>query len=443
MKVRIVLLVAVLAAFALVTSQRSETPSATADAIKTTWVSGLKNPRGLAVNSVHDVLIAEQGTGANDARLLSTRDLNGDGDAMDAGEISVIAENLPSVLAGPPGEEGVAGVSAISRDAGGTYWVLAVMGESASGWLGKIVDGAFVPVADLGAYEAANDPNGDGIDSNPYDLVVGADGLIYVDDAAGNDTLRVDPTTGVITTYAVYQDFPNPTPIGPPTIDAVPTGIDLQADGRLAIIFLSGFPFPQTGSYIAVLEDRNGDGDARDAGEALWISTGATATTDLTHNSDGVRYVTEVSTNLTDETNAPPGDIFQYSPNGNVLIVGGLIGPTSLTYDGRALYVSEEFAGTISRVSNWPYAGIDRSVKLLPGWNQVTYSGVTRRLDQALTGISDDIGVIYSFGNADKKWSSYDPAGPAALNTLNILDAEQIVWINVTGAQPVLWYMEL
>ena len=45
-------------------------------------------------------------------------------------------------------------------------------------------------VADLAAYEEANDPAGEGVDSNPYGLLRLRDASI-VTDAGGNSLLRV------------------------------------------------------------------------------------------------------------------------------------------------------------------------------------------------------------------------------------------------------------
>lgn len=447
MKLSLAVFLAVFSAVVGLLTLSPGAPVALADATKTTWFAGLNNPGGIIVNAAGDVVLTEGGTGNNDARLLATRDLNADGDAMDAGEMSIIADGLPSIsFSDPTGEEGVFGVADVARDADGNYWILApVVGdEGPSVWIGMIdQNGDFDPLADLGAYEAANDPDQDGVDSNPFAFIVGPDGMLYVNDSGGNDTLKVNPATGTITTYAVYAEFPNPTPIGPPTMDAVPTGIEVDQDGGITVIFLTGFPFPQGGAFAAALFDENEDGDALDPDEVFFIPTGATATTDLGHTPNGVHYAVEVSTDLQDEANAPPGALIQYSPNGNVIVMDGLIGPISMAVRGDdEIFVSELFSGTISRVANLPAATIDRAVELLPGWNLVTYTGEAADIDVAFGDVLDDVGIIYGFANANEMWTSFDPNVPIALNSLFFLETEQVVWVNVTADHPVTWYME-
>ncbi len=442
MKVSLGIFLAVFSALVGLLALNASTPNVLAEATKTVWVADLNNPGQVTVNSDGDIVIAEGGTGVNDGRILATRDLNADGDAMDAGEMTVIADGLPSISAGEPGEEGVFGTIAAVEDANGTYWVLNAMDAEPfpTGWVGSIVNGDFVPLADLGAYEAANDPDQDGVESNPWDLVIGTDGMIYVNDAAANATLKVDPDTGDITTYAVWPEFDNPLDFGPPTMDPVPTGIEVDPDGLLVTVFLTGFPFPQGGAYAAGMFDE--DGDVLEEGETFAFMTGLTATTDLTHDENNVHYAVEVSTNLADEENPPPGRLMQYSPSGNVVVMDGLIGPISVAYHDGAFYVTELFAGIVSRIDNEPPAMIERSVLLLPGFNFVAYTGIATDVETSLGDLLDDISIIYSFDNASKEWSAFDPDAPAALNDLG-LEVEQVVVLNVTADTPIVWNMEV
>jgi hypothetical protein len=265
--------------------------------------------------------------------------------------------------------------------------------------------------------------------------------MIYVNDAAGNTTLKVDPATGDITTFAVWPEFDNPLDFGPPTMDPVPTGIEVGPDGEIVLVFLTGFPFPQGGADAGVAFDGDGDGDALEDGETFTFPVGGTALTDLTHDENNVHYAVEVSTDLSDEENPPPGLLIQYSPSGNVVVMDGLIGPISVAYHDGAFYVTELFAGIVSRVDNEPPATVERSVQLLPGFNFVTYTGAPTEVEETLGDLLDDIGIIYAFDNASEAWTAFDPSAPAALNDLTFLEAQQIVVINVTAATPIVWDM--
>jgi hypothetical protein len=63
--------------------------------------------------------------------------------------------------------------------------------------------GEVTPVAELGSYEADNNPDGTDVNSNIYGMALGDDGQLYVADAGGNTIYSVDPATGDITLVGV------------------------------------------------------------------------------------------------------------------------------------------------------------------------------------------------------------------------------------------------
>lgn len=93
--------------------------------------------------------------------------------------------------------------------------------------------------------------------SNPYGLI-GTDegeegnhhgdhededeGTLFVVDAGRNALLEVDIETGAYSVLTQFPSIPNPTPIGGPFIEAVPTSIR-EFDDRLLVTLLRGFPF--------------------------------------------------------------------------------------------------------------------------------------------------------------------------------------------------------
>jgi hypothetical protein len=130
--------------------------------------------------------------------------------------------------------------------------------------LGRVVklrpfDGAR-SLADLAAYEAANNPDqgdvGSEIDSNPYGLLGNWHGRTVATDAGGNSVLAID-RKGRITTLAVLHVSMVPAPpflgLPPGTLipmQAVPTSVVRGPDNALYIGQLTGFPFPPGGATV-------------------------------------------------------------------------------------------------------------------------------------------------------------------------------------------------
>ena len=109
---------------------------------------------------------------------------------------------------------------------------------------------------DIGTFVRNAHPNApDAKDSNPYNLTFGPNGDLFIADAGGNAIIRRDKDTGTLSVYAVFPDVPNaifdPTKPqnGPPTIDAVPTGIVFNGTDFL-VTTLVGFPFPANAATI-------------------------------------------------------------------------------------------------------------------------------------------------------------------------------------------------
>ena len=110
--------------------------------------------------------------------------------------------------------------------------------------------GVVHPVADIGAYEAANNPDGLQVDTNAY-AVLALPGHQLVTDAGGNSLLdvRANGSISTVTTFPkVIGGF------GP--ADAVPTQVVLGPDGAYYVSNLSGVPFtPGSARVWRVLPD--------------------------------------------------------------------------------------------------------------------------------------------------------------------------------------------
>jgi hypothetical protein len=177
-----------------------------------------------------------------------------------------IATGLPS-LAGASGvaQAGPNDVAFLGR--GGAFVTIglqtnpanrALLGDVGAG-LGQLVhlaaSGEWRFVVDIGAYEAAENPDNGVPDSNPFGLLALPSGHV-VTDAGGNSLLRVH-ANGDIALLAVFPSRgstpPRPSfalpPSGPFT-DAVPTSVVIGPDGAYYVAELTGVPFTDTRANI-------------------------------------------------------------------------------------------------------------------------------------------------------------------------------------------------
>ncbi len=101
-------------------------------------------------------------------------------------------------------------------------------------------------------------PAGNVRGSNPFDLVV-VGNQIYVTDGGQNSVWQVDLATGAFSTLVTFANVPNTLfpGFGPPTSEAVPTGI-AYADGRLLVTLFTGFPFPPGASRVEQVDPSTG-----------------------------------------------------------------------------------------------------------------------------------------------------------------------------------------
>src|SRR5262249_3610777 len=162
------------------------------------------------------------------------------------GQQERVATGLPSLLA-PDGATGPNDVSFQGR--GNAYVTIGLgtnptrrpeLGEAGDGFaqlVRLLPTGDWQNVTDLGAYEAAVNPGGGPLDSNPFGLLAEAGGQVVVD-AGGNALLRV-AADGEVTTLAEF-----PSRDDGRSTDAVPTGVAVGPDGAYYVSELTGLPLP-------------------------------------------------------------------------------------------------------------------------------------------------------------------------------------------------------
>lgn len=312
-----------------------------------TVLSGLVNPRGLAFGPDGALYVAEAGRGGDGPAITA-----GSGQTVFYGETGAvtrwqagiqqrIAEDLPS-LAGAGGNEAAGGPQDVAFGANGVLYALiglgadpavrdtGLSGEARAALLGTLVSlGNDTPavVADLAAFEAANDPDGAGADSNPFGLAA-RDGGFMVTDAGGNSVLSVDGS-GAISVEAVLSPAPNPLfpGFGPPTYQGVPTGAALGLDGSLLFGQLTGFPFPDDAAQVFSIYE----------GTLSTVASGLTNIIDVAFGTDGTLYALELDSDGLLNPGST-GALYSIGTDGAPkLLFDGLQAPTGLAVgeDGR------------------------------------------------------------------------------------------------------------
>jgi sugar lactone lactonase YvrE len=173
--------------------------------------------------------------------------------------------------------------------------------------------------ADIAAIEYRDDPDGEGMVSNPYGVATIGD-TIYVADSAANDLLEVTGTTA-----RVLTTFPHPSDDNQAVTDALAAG----PDGALYVgEYTGGAQAPHTAHVWRVVPGQ----------PPAVFASGLTTITALAFGPDGSLYATEFR----------PGDVVRIAADGTRTKVA-----TGLHYPGGIAVASD---GAIF-VSNWTVAG--------------------------------------------------------------------------------------
>ena len=199
---------------------------------------------------------------------------------------------------------------------------------------GRLGDDEVVLFADVIANEAAANPDGTDIDSNPVGFVRHGQRYILAD-AGGNAVVRVS-NKGAFTTVVA---LPPGSALAPPFVpggpqmptDAVPTSVVRGPDGALYISQLTGFPFEAGDSNIWRI---------RPNGTATVFASGLTNVTDLDFAADGTLYAVEISS--TGIRTGLMGALVRVTPGASEheVVLGDLFAPYGVAVRGDDAYVS-------------------------------------------------------------------------------------------------------
>lgn len=308
-------------------------------------IEGLNGPQGLHVDSDGNVWVIDSGMGGEEAiQFLSTET----GQLIDAtlgqtsrivrlgsnGEVSEYA-TLPSIAAG---EDFIGGARLTVLD-GTLYatvgsWQILLGEEPTIDDYSVVVsvaeDGSLTTVADFWSHELVNNPDGtDNIESHPYGITVGPNGLLFVADAAANALISVDPETSETTTIAVFEGmpgvFPNPLRGGQMLTDPVPTGVVVAEEGTIYVSLLSGAPFiPGSAKVVQVAAD----------GTVSDFALGHTMLTDLKMGPDGNLYAVSFGMFTEEGPVFNSGSVVRILEDGtSEVVLDGLPFATALAFD--------------------------------------------------------------------------------------------------------------
>lgn len=201
-----------------------------------TVITGLEVPMGIETDQRGDIWVAETGTAKNDGKVVVVTKNHGMFQAYDAiVNLSSIKNALSNEDEGPAHlllDHNMLFVLA------GDYLYSVNLANFKPG--DAPLDGSKLPFEDIGSWVRSQNivtPN----DSHPYDLTKGPDGKLYITDAGANAIIRRNAKDNY-TILAKFPNFPNPTQVGPPVIQRVPTGI-IWDGHEFLVTTLTGFPF--------------------------------------------------------------------------------------------------------------------------------------------------------------------------------------------------------
>ena len=327
---------------------------------------GLANPRGLTVGPGGQLYVAEAGSGGSGRCLPSPEggapQCYGATGAITrvnvrTGRKRTVAGGLPSLAAQGQNAGGDAtGPHDVSFSGPVGYFTVGLGGPPASrsrlgapgrrfaGLYRLDTSGRVRRVADLGAYEAANNPDAGQpsatVDTNPFSVDATRAGQILVTDAGGNDLLAVTPAGKLsrLTVFPFGQTLAPPFLNQPPgtqiPYQPVPTGVARGARGAIYVGQLTGFPFPAGAANVY----RVRPGSTRRV-----QGRNFTTIVDVASAPDGSLYVLQISTGGLAAQDPGPGRVFHIALDGAVAEIAPdtLQEPTGIAVaPNGAVYVS-------------------------------------------------------------------------------------------------------
>ena len=312
---------------------------------------GLWNPGDLALGEDGTLYIAETGVaggGSSPDAPPPAATPNADG-SLPIGPAPVVPAQISRVA--PDGTQAVLTTEAGGVGIGvfdGSVYVSTGGGSVGSGFAAhpeentvsavEIATGKVRKVADLGAYEVANNPDGLDVNPNLYGLDFDADGQLYVADAGGNTIYKIDSVSGEFSVFAVVPTLTDLTGATPTVAEEaqqpgprqpVPTAVVVDDGGNINVSLLGeGWSGPSILSYSP-------DGTYTEgvSGLAMIVS--------IALGPDGLLYASQLTADFSGEMPAP-GNVLRIKADGTIEpAVEGLFLPHGIVFDAEGnLFVS-------------------------------------------------------------------------------------------------------
>jgi hypothetical protein len=179
--------------------------------------------------------------------------------------------------------------------------------------------------------------------SNPFDVELIGDQL-YVADGGRNLVWRADVHTGAFAPIAAFDPVPNPTGVGAPVIEAVPTGIR-EFGGQLFVTLFRGFPFPPGISSVEQVDPATGVHTPVLAGlrAAIDVLIGG--------DEDPSLFLLEHGSGPLLPPFSGPGSLTRWDAGGATVLASCLRRPTSMVRDKHGVfYLTELVNGRLVKV---------------------------------------------------------------------------------------------
>lgn len=331
-------------------------PSLTVSSVATV-MTGLNAPRGLGFGPDGALYVAEAGSAfdTTSAPFVVVRGTNnylgntGSVSRLLGGSQSRVFTGLPTLRAGDEAGAGPTDIAFIGGDAYVTVGMGLDVADRTGPFtaLGNVLrfaggTGPGSVFSDVAAHEAANNPAGDDLHSNPFRILPNTAGsLAYVVDAGANAVLSINGS-GVVSTVAAIPPLPSAAVPFPPFAinpQPVPTSIAVAPDGTLFVGELGGFPFTPDASRIHTI--------APGGSTATLLTDGFTHIIDLALAADGTLFVLEHDSNGLGVA-GDAGALYALDPGSSTwtLLLDTLSVPTGMTLgaDGT-LYISNHGHG--------------------------------------------------------------------------------------------------
>ena len=302
----------------------------------TTVASGLVVPMGIETDNNGNIWVSEGETVNNDGKVVVIKPNGMKYDAI---------INLSAFVNKNSGQP--QGTSHILRD-GGTLYVLSgnylyTVDVSHFKPGDKPLDATTLPYEDIAAFVYSYPFTNDANDSHPYNLTKGPDGDLYISDAGANAIIH-RKAKGVYSILAEVPGIANPTPVGPPAIQAVPTSI-LYDGHDFLVTTLLGFPFPSGNAMIYKVST---------SGNLSVYQQGFTTLVDLAQGNYPEHLAVQYASSFNPATGFAPNSGSLVWVNGSTIkqLAGGLNMPVGIKQvNNHTWYVTSMGDGTVLKVS--------------------------------------------------------------------------------------------